>query len=150
MVVTLIPFWVEVGDDGTTGIFETDTAKGGVPPNVIDRDTFAITLQGVGDWTTGVINRIGIYLNPANAVTCDVEINRTATGRDYDVLFKSWDNECTDVADLAKGVEYWWTGLNIPFRLPQLYTRFYFLTDWSAAPGEVEGWIVLSGLREAT
>lgn len=151
-MVDMAPFRVEMFSDVTTGRF-TDADTVDHPPGhsigLLQGD------RGSGRFLNGVLTAMGIRLNPTNAVTYRIELYSRYDGAWADHsfelracnLFKSWDNSVTDVAACVDDVEYGWIGLDVPFQLSDPGSFFYNL-EWSGAPGDTTGMIVLGGMRE--
>ena len=95
----------------------------------------------------GVIRQVKIRLNFANAVTFKVRIWRRASAGDYqsdsDLLWTSEDNL---LADLADDVTYIDTDLHVAFSLEEA-GKMYFGVEWSGAPGNIQGYIQVTGER---
>ena len=127
-----------IDTDGTDNVFETDQTKTTTP-----------TLGFYAEPSTvidGLINRVHWRINPTNAVTYDFWILTDAQADDYAseslIVFSSEDT--AGIADCADNTEYIVEGLEIPFHL-SIVGYFYYLIDWSAAPGNTPGYLKIEG-----
>ena len=150
-MVDMIPFRVERFHTVTSAEFTTDTAVEAVPTVRLGADG---SDDGASWFRGGILNYIEFRLNPTNAVTYQFQLfesNSYGHGGyelQKECLFRSWDNPITDVVACADDTRYGFHGLNIPFRL--LWPGdFWYNIDWSAAPGNTTGYIIVGGLREA-
>jgi len=129
----------KLDEDGTGDYFETDQAK---------TDTVTLTLAGTGAnvWPArfreGIIRRVQYRLNPTAAETYTLRIwRRGGVADDYasnmELLYESATARVDDT-------DYDVNDLQIPFRL---YTQstIYYSIDWTGAPGNTPGFIVVSG-----
>jgi hypothetical protein len=149
---SMVPFRVKAYFEATSARLTTDSAVDSKPTLTIG---YANQDEGCVGVYHGVINNVAIRLNPTNAVTYQFELVADDAGASNsyrlraDNLFKSWDNSVFDVAAGADDVEYKWEGLEIPFLLGHIGDIFYNI-DWSAAPGNTTGYIMIGGWREIT
>jgi hypothetical protein len=151
MPVDMIPFREEMFYEVTNANFTTDTAAEATPTRRIG---VSPGNHGATYFRGGTLEYVEIRLNPANPVTYTFQLfegNGLAHGGyelQSECLFRSWDNPVTDVAACADDTRYGWHGLRIPFHLTSA-GNFWFNIDWSAAPGDTTGYIVIGGMREA-
>ena len=91
----------------------------------------------------GIIRRIHVRLNPTNAVTYTLRIWRRAAAGDMEsdmyMLYES-------ASGLVDDTDYDFAELAIPFSLEAMGT-LYFGVEWSAAAGNTNGFIAVSGDR---
>ncbi len=122
----------------TTSYAETDT-----PVQVLTANEDCENLR------EGEITQVKIRLNFANAVTYKVRIWRRASAGDYqsdsDLLWTSEDNLPANLADDVSYVDKL-GGEPIVFSLEEM-GKMYFGVEWSGAPGNIQGYIQVSGRR---
>ena len=150
---SMVPFRINAYYEATSAQLSTDSTVDNKPTLNIGA---AQGNKGAFYARNGTITTIAIRLNPTNAVTYDFELIQDDAGANNsyqlraDNLFKSWDNAILDVADCGDDTEYKWEGLDIPFSLPAIHAGdFWFNIDWSGAPGDTTGYIMIGGWREA-
>ena len=150
---TMVPFRIVAYYEATSAQLSTDSTVDNKPTLNIGATQGN---RGAFYSRNGTITTVAIRVNPTNAVTADFEIYQSPDGANNsyqlraDNLFKSWDNAVNDVADLADDTEYKWEGLEIPFTLDNGSPGdFWFNLDWSGAPGDTTGYIMIGGWREA-
>jgi hypothetical protein len=126
--------------DGTLNVFETDQAA-------TDTPTLTLPFLNSVSLLRGVLDRVHIRLNQANAVTANLYILAGTQADDYQsenrLLFSSLDYV---PAGLVSTTEYDFVDLKIPFVLDTPAT-FYYLLDWSGAPGNTPGYLSIFGRR---
>ena len=121
------------------GVGVAGTAAEGTPT----RDKPGPVVYGFGE-----INRISWRMNPANAVTYRLQVyesNSGATGSEENLSHLLFDSTEV-VAACVDDVFYDAHELVRPFYLRT--SIFWYILDWSAAPGNTTGMISISGKRE--
>ncbi len=117
------------------GDFNTDQDKETTPTLTLN------TIQDPDTLKKGKVNRIHYRVNPANAITYTLRIWQAAIAADYEsninLLYES-------PAAQADDEDYDRAELNIPFILAT-EGEIYYSLDLSAASGNVQGFIVVSG-----
>ena len=147
----MVPFKICVFYEATHARLSTDTATDAKPTLTIGMTNGD---EGAGPWRMGVLKTVGVRLNPTNAVTYTIEFYQDDSGATSsyqlraDCLFKSHDNAIADIAAAADDTEYVWHDINRYFYLTDI-GDFFMGIDWSAAPGDTTGMVVLEGEREA-
>ena len=98
----------------------------------------------------GVINQVSFRLNPANAVTYRLTLFDDITGADqtYQLRARKIFDSTELVAAGADDIEYNASDLQRPFALEDVGDFFYNI-DWSAASGDVTGYVIIRGVYEA-
>ena len=146
---SMVPFRVAMYYEATNARLSDDDTLDNKPTNTMglsNGDKGAVPMH------EGILDYIGIRLNPSNAVTFEVEFYQDDTGANNsyqlrsDRLFLTSDNAVADVAAGADDTWYEWCNVNIPFRLVDPGDFFYNIA-WSGAPGNTTGMIVLGGRR---
>jgi hypothetical protein len=153
-MVTMLPFRIEAYFDVTDARLTDDQAvDSDVAPKIIGLQAAD---RGSGRFFNGVLNSVELWLVPTNVVTYQWELysrenNVWATwDRRSARMFMTWDNHIADVAACAANTRYLWNDLNVPFTLdPDSPGTFLYHLDWSGAPGDTLGMIILTGWREA-
>lgn len=117
------------------GDFNVDEAKTDTPT------LYFTTYRNPDTLKSGMINRIHFRINAANVVTFTLRLWAAAIAADYEsnmnMLYES-------AAALVRDTDYDITELDIPFILA-LEGVMYYSLDWSAASGNVQGFIEVSG-----
>jgi hypothetical protein len=125
----------ELKEVAAAGQFDTDQAKTDTPTL-----TFA-TYRNPDTLKSGMINRIHYRLNFANAVTYQLRLWAAAIAADYEsnlnMLYEG-------AAAQADDTDYDITELDIPFILAAEGLMYYSI-DWTAACGNIQGFIEVSG-----
>ena len=118
--------------------FDDSQGKTTLPTWMLDDEVDPSNLQ------EGVITRIHFRLNPANAVTYTLRLWRKAVNGGATPYTENLEMLFETVAGLADDSDYDYTELNIPFRLYES-GKMYYSIEWSAASGNVAGFIEVSG-----
>jgi hypothetical protein len=145
-----VPFRVQFNYEATNARLTTDVAVDNPPTQTIGRTN--LDIGAVPNLVEGFLDYVAVRLNPTNAVTYVLEVYQDNSGavNTYELrsdrLFSSADNGINDVAAAADDTPYAWVSINKPFRLRDV-GDFHYLTDWSGAPGNTTGYLVLGGRR---
>lgn len=94
--------------------------------------------------TEGIITRIHFRLKPANAVTYTLRLWRAAVDGSTAPYEENMEMLYESDSARASDVDYDLTELRIPFKLADA-GKLYYSIDWSAASGNVQGFIEVSG-----
>lgn len=117
-----------------SGKFDTDQAK-------TDTPTLSFDVKKPSDLKKGRINRVHYRIKSANSVTFTLRIWADAIAGDYEsnmnMLYESPSAQASDE-------DYDRAEMDIPFMLKTAGTMYYSL-DLSAASGNVQGFIEVSG-----
>lgn len=125
----------ELQEAAAAAKFNTDQTKTDTPTLKLNDVRVPDTLK------SGIIKRIHYRINPANAVTYTLRIWAAAIDNDYEsnlnLLYESPSGQVDDE-------DYDRSELSIPFVLAAEGDMYYSI-DWSAASGNVQGFIEVSG-----
>lgn len=126
--------------EAAAATLSTSLAKTGLP-------TQTLTVSTGSEVGKGRIKRIHYRIKPTNAVTYTLRIWQQAVdgtvtpyGQNLALLYESASGRVSDT-------EYDYTALDIPFKLTEL-SNIYFSIEWSAAAGNTQGFIAVSGVGE--
>ena len=127
---------LKLDEAGTLNYFETDQAE---------TDTPTLTIKTAPSKVKkGRIRRVHYRLNPTNAVTYDLYIFMASKAGNYESeAMKVFDSNDV-IADSADDAEYDGQLLDVPFYLED-DGLFYYIINWSGAPGNTTGYIVVEG-----
>jgi len=121
-------------ETAAAGIFDGDSAKTDIP-------TGYLTTKSPDTLKSGMIKRIHYRIKAANSVTFTLYIWQAAKAADYDsnlnLLYESPSGQVSDT-------DYDRAEMDIPFILATEGTIYYSI-NWSGAPGNVNGFIEVSG-----
>lgn len=92
----------------------------------------------------GVITRIHFRIKPTNAVTYTLRLWRAAVDGSTKPYEENKAMLYESAAGLVSDTDYDITELSIPFKLAEA-GKLYYSLDWSAATGNVQGFIEVSG-----
>ena len=143
-------------ETGASDPFTSDIAYGDVPTDAVGPAGWFGNLAsnvtgGPFHVSMGVITRVHWRLKPANAVTYRLSVwenDYTAGGAgSYELEMGKLFDSNEVVANCVKDVEYDAHELVRPFMLKRP-GAFFFACDWSAAPGEIQGYLTVSGERD--
>ena len=132
--------------DAAGGDVETDEAAGSTPTRSFGSDEGDATANAMMPWMGwGEVNRVHFYLAPANAVTYRLQIYEASEAA-HNMYHKIFDTIEVEAGGCVAATEYDAHELVRPFfvRAP----RFYYVIDWSGAPGNTTGFISVEGKRE--
>jgi hypothetical protein len=125
-------------EEAASGVFTTSEGKAVLPSRYLSSVVYPTKFRA------GFIKRIHFRIKPTNAVTYTLRIWGTAIngavtpyGENLKLLWES-------PAARASDVDYDETELDIPFGLGYV-GRIYYSLEWSAAAGNCQGFIEVSG-----
>lgn len=93
---------------------------------------------------SGIIKRIHFRINNANAVTFILRLWQASIANDYESEMNLLWSSTDIIAQCVDDDEYDVNGLDIPFKLTDR-GKMYFSLEWSAASGNVQGYMQVSG-----
>lgn len=118
--------------------FDDSQGKAVLPTWMLDDEIDPTNLQ------EGRIHRIHFRLNPANAVTYTLRIWRKAVDGATKPYEENMELLYESLTARVKDVDYDLTELDIPFKLYES-GKLYYSLEWSAATGNINGFIEVSG-----